>query len=74
MQYHVLRNVLVRNATIVLFTKSVPDYRPERLRVFQTEGGGGPARIASDVDVRYETVSAGAAEPFAACVDQKDGP
>jgi hypothetical protein len=65
MQYFVLRNVLVRNATVVLFTDSELEDRPERLRVFLTEGGGGGDKLSADVDVLYETVSVGGADPYA---------
>jgi hypothetical protein len=67
MQYHVLRNVLVRNATVVLFTESEPDDQPESLRVFQLEGAGPADWRSFDVDLQYETVLAGEADPFAAC-------
>ena len=67
MQYYVLRNVLVRNASIVMFTESEPDDRPERLRVFQTEGGGGGDRQTASVTLLYERASADGAETFAAC-------
>ncbi len=67
MQYHVLRNVLVRNATIVMFTESKPDDSPERLIVFHSEGGGDGVSLDSDVELHYETVLAGEVDSFAEC-------
>jgi hypothetical protein len=67
MRYHVLRNVLVRDASIVLFTESEPEYRPKRLRVFQTESGGDDDFQIINVDLHYEIASADGAETLAAC-------
>ena len=59
--------MLVRNGSIVLIMDTEPADRPERLRVFHTDSGGGGVQLDADVGLRYETVSAGGADPFSAC-------
>ena len=67
MRYHVLRNVLVRNASIVLFTKSQPAYRPEKLLVFFTKDAHNSSLLQDVVDLQFEPVPAGGGDPFSAC-------
>ena len=62
-----LRNALVRNGSIVLFTEDDLGYCPERLHVFYTDDPTNGSMTAEDVDLHFETVPAGAADPFAAC-------
>jgi hypothetical protein len=65
MQYHVLRNVLVRNASVVLITEEELNDLPERLIVFHTGPAGGSDPLS--VDLHSETALAGGVTPFAAC-------
>ena len=56
MQYHTLRNVQIRNASIALFTETDFGDRPKRLPLFRTEGGGDGDKVEVDVDLYYEAV------------------
>ena len=60
--------MLIRNGSIVLFTDIEPDARrPRSLRYFHTDSAGDGVKVNADVELRYETVPAGAPDPFAAC-------
>ena len=75
-QYFVLRNVLVRQSGLVLFTPPADDAAaseppasagPTTLHMFQN------GRIGGGVNVSYEPAPVSGADPFAACVPASVG-
>ena len=74
-QYHVLRNVLVRDGSVVLVVPRLEGRRQalvsrmSTLHVFEGERGA-----RSRVALQYETMGTGSADPFSACVFQSSRP